>query len=82
MEIDGVPWMKYNNALVSATAIPVDVEVTYEQALKALKTTEALFFRYNSCPNSNSQTLHDPKVQSQECRRQQNIFRKIGPPVS
>jgi len=56
VEIDGVPWMKYNNALVSATAMPVYVEVTYEQALKALKTTEALFFRYNSCPNSNSQT--------------------------
>jgi len=37
VEIDGIPWMKYNNALVSVTTMPVYVEITNEKAIEALK---------------------------------------------
>jgi len=56
VEIDGIPWMKYNNALVTATAMPIYEEVTNEKAIAALKTTGALFLRYNTRPNVGNQS--------------------------
>ena len=69
VEIDGIQWMKYNNAFVSATAMPVYVEVTYEKALKALKTAGALFFRYNTCPYVENKSTENQNWWQVICRQ-------------
>ncbi len=69
VEIDGIPWMKYNNALVSATAMPVYVEISYEKAIKALNQTGALFLRYNTYVNDG-----DPILRNQSLRNQSEKY--------
>ena len=49
-ELGGVSWMKYHGALISAAAMPVYIDLTYDEAIKLLKKTGALFLRYESSP--------------------------------
>ena len=52
LELAGVPWMKYNKALIPATAMPVYVKLSRDEAVKAIKATRALFLRYSSEPQT------------------------------
>ena len=69
VEINGIPWMKYNSALISATAMPVFVDVSYENAIRALNKTGALFFRYNTRPNSENRDLESKNWWQVVCRQ-------------
>jgi len=46
--LGGVSWMKYHGALISAAAMPVYTDFTYDEATQLLKKTGALFVRYET----------------------------------
>jgi len=49
-ELGGVAWMKYHGALISASAMPVYVDLTCEEAVQMVKESKALFLRYTTGP--------------------------------
>jgi hypothetical protein len=52
INLGGIPWMKYNSALIPATAMPVYIELNDEKALNAVKESGAFFIRYTSSPGN------------------------------
>ena len=48
VELAGVPWMKYQQAIVPATAMPVYVEPSQEEIIQTIQQTKALFLRYTT----------------------------------
>ena len=51
IDVGGVRWMKYQGALIPATAMPVYVDLNHHDALQALKQTGALFLRFTNRPS-------------------------------
>lgn len=49
-DANGVAWMEYHGALIPAAAMPVYINLTYDQAIVLLKKSAALFIRYVSAP--------------------------------
>jgi len=50
VDLEGVFWMKYHGALISAAAMPVYIDLTYDEGNQLLKKSGALFLRYESGP--------------------------------
>jgi hypothetical protein len=50
VELGGIPWMKYNSALIPAKAMPVYIDLNTEKALKAVKESGAFFLRFTTDP--------------------------------
>lgn len=51
IDVGGVPWMKYQGALIPATAMPVHLDLSRVDAEQALKKTGALFLRFTNRPS-------------------------------
>lgn len=50
LEVEGVHWMKYHGALIAAAAMPVYVDLVYDDAAQIVKKSKALFLRYTTGP--------------------------------
>jgi len=51
IDVGGVKWMKYQGALIPATAMPVHVDLSEQDAAQAIKETGALFLRFTNRPS-------------------------------
>ena len=52
VELAGMRWMKYQGALIPTTAMPVFVELSHLDAVRALKSTGSVFLRYTTTPDA------------------------------